>query len=126
MAKRQRNRYLDFVLEQLAPLGRITSRSMFGGEGLYCDGLFFALLWKGEVLYLKVDSRTRANFEARGLKPFRPYPGRPGTLQYYEAPADLFESDGGLDWARGAVAAARAAVDRGGKSSRRPSRPLSR
>ncbi|MFT7671250.1 MAG: DNA transformation protein, partial [Planctomycetota bacterium] len=36
--------YLDYVIEQLAGLGAITSRKMFGGAGLYCDDLFFGLI----------------------------------------------------------------------------------
>ena len=36
--------FRDFVLEQLAPAGRVAARAMFGGVGLYLDGLFFALI----------------------------------------------------------------------------------
>lgn len=33
-----------YVVEQLSGLGRVDSKRMFGGVGLYCDGLFFGLL----------------------------------------------------------------------------------
>ncbi len=52
------NDYRDFVLEQLAPAGRVTSRAMFGGVGLYLDGLFFALI-DDDTLFFKTDDATR-------------------------------------------------------------------
>jgi len=31
----------EFLREQLAPLGRVTMRRMFGKTGVFCDGLMF-------------------------------------------------------------------------------------
>ena len=95
-----------FVLDQLEEFGDVTPKSMFGGVGLYHKGLFFGIL-AGDVLYLKADDRTRATFARAGSKPFKPYPDRAGTLQYYSLPIGVLES--GLElarWARDAVAAA--------------------
>jgi DNA transformation protein and related proteins len=92
-----------FVLEQLRDAGEITPRAMFGGVGLYCDGIFFGII-AGDVLYLKVDDSTRAEYEAQGMSAFRPYAGRPGTMQYYEVPLTILESPVDLAaWARTAV-----------------------
>src|SRR5688572_22406158 len=74
-----------FVLEQLRDAGEITPRAMFGGVGLYCNGTFFGII-ADDVLYFKVDDETRAGYESRGMSPFRPYPDRPATMQYYEVP----------------------------------------
>jgi DNA transformation protein len=99
------NPYLDFLLEQLEPLGDITARAMFGGHGLYCDGVFFALVASGS-LYLKADDVNRPHFETHGLKPFRPFEDKAGVMQYYEAPAEMFEDPEALrQWAGGAIAA---------------------
>jgi DNA transformation protein len=107
-----RSSYLEFVSEQLTPLGSITSRAMFGGYCLYCDGVPFALL-ANEALFLKVDDVTRPQFEAAGLKAFRPSEDKPGVMQYYEAPAELFESEDGLErWGRAAVDAGRRAAEK--------------
>ena len=46
---------------------------MFGGVGLYCDGVFFGLIAL-DVLYLKVDATTRSDYESAGSLPFRPVP----------------------------------------------------
>jgi len=38
-----------FVLDQLADLGPVTSRKMFGGVGLYCDDVFFGIIARDEL-----------------------------------------------------------------------------
>jgi DNA transformation protein len=96
-----------FVVDQLALLGDVTPKKMFGGVGLYCDGWFFGIIARDE-LYLKADDGTRARFEAGGGRPFDPYPGRSGRMQYYSVPLDVLESAPELErWAREAVAVAR-------------------
>jgi DNA transformation protein len=99
--------YVDFVMEQIAPLGEITSRSMFGGHCLYCDGVVFALI-AANVLYLKADGVNQPEFEARGLEPFRPFEDRSGVMRYYAAPPEIFEDPDALKrWVSGAVDAGR-------------------
>jgi DNA transformation protein len=99
------NPYVEFLIEQFEPLGEIRAKAMFGGHGLYCDEVFFALV-AGGALFLKADDVNRPEFEAKGLKPFRPYEDRPDVMQYYEAPAEMFEDPLELKrWAGGAVAA---------------------
>jgi DNA transformation protein and related proteins len=99
--------FRSFVLDQLEPLGPIVAKSMFGGVGLYCEGLFFGLIAR-DVLYLKVDATNRADYEAAGSHPFRPYPDRAGTMQYYAVPVGVLESQGELvEWAKKSVRVAR-------------------
>ena len=50
--------FLQWCIELLSPLGRVRSRRMFGGQGLYVDELFMALIMN-ERLYLKVDDETQ-------------------------------------------------------------------
>jgi DNA transformation protein len=101
--------FVDFVLEQLDPVGPITPKRMFGGVGLYAGDLFFALL-AGDVLYLKADEATRGALEHAGARPFQPYPDRPrgsGTMQYYSVPAAVLEDgDELIMWAKRSVAVA--------------------
>lgn len=107
-----RNTYLEFLLEQLAPLGEISSRAMFGGHCLYCDGVVFALV-ANNALFLKADDVNRGGFEARGLRAFRPFEDQDAVMSYYEAPPEIFEdSDAMRDWCGGAVAAGRRAQAR--------------
>ena len=96
-----------FVLDQLVDLGPVTSRKMFGGVGLYCDDVFFGIIARDE-LYLKVDDRTRGGYERAGMRPFKPYPERSTTMQYYGVPLEVLESSVDLTrWAQEAVRAAR-------------------
>ena len=103
--------YLAYVLEQLAGLAGLSARRMFGGVGLYCEELFFALL-DNDTLYLRVNDDNRADYTARGMSAFRPYADRPElSMSYYEAPADVLEDPAQLvSWARRSVAVAMAAA----------------
>src|ERR1700726_3839712 len=99
-------RFVEFVLEQLDPVGPITPKRMFGGVGLYAGELFFALL-AGDVLYLKADESTRREFEAAGARPFQPYPDRGSGTMHYSVPAAILEdSDELIAWAKKSVAVA--------------------
>jgi DNA transformation protein and related proteins len=99
--------YIEFLIEQLSPLGEITTRSMFGGHVLYCDGTVFALV-ASDTLYLKVDQHNQAAFEASGLEAFHPFGDESMVMQYYQAPPEIFEDVDALRrWGAGAVAAGR-------------------
>ena len=101
--------YREFVLEQLGRVAPVTSRAMFGGVGIYSDGLFFGLM-DNDALYLKVDDGNRGAFEAAGTRPFDPYGDGQHIMQYYELPADLLEDADRLrPWVEGAIAVARRA-----------------
>jgi DNA transformation protein len=101
-----------FVLDQLADLGAVRSRRMFGGAGLYRDDVFFGLIARDE-LYLKVNEQTRREYEAAGMRPFKPYPARPTTMKYYSVPVGVLESAPDLvSWARKALAVAQSAGER--------------
>jgi DNA transformation protein len=98
--------YLGYILDQLAGFGDVVSRRMFGGAGLYRDGMMFALI-AGDVLYLKVDDSNRADYEATGRGPFQPYRDRKTVLPYYEVPVDVVENRDELAaWAEKAYAVA--------------------
>ena len=104
--------YLQYVLEQLTRLPRVSSRRMFGGIGLYSDGIFFAII-DNDTLFFKVDDSTRETYVARGSVPFRPYKDRPEvSMNYFQVPVDVLEDiDELVPWARTAVRAAGAAAE---------------
>ena len=98
---------VDHLREIFEQLGSVRARKMFGGYGLYHDGVMFALV-ADETLYLKADDDTVADFKARGLGPFtyRQH-GREVAMSYYMAPAEVLEDpqEAAL-WGRRAYAAA--------------------
>src|SRR5690242_13388021 len=123
--------YLSYVLEQLAGLPRVTSRRMFGGIGLYSDGLFFGLI-DNDTLFFKVNDSNREDYVARNMAAFRPFPDKPDlSMSYFTVPADALEDRDELAaWARKSIAVAasspkprpRAAKTTPAKSKRRVKR----
>ena len=113
--------FLSFLIDQLAPLGHVTSRRMFSGAGIYCDGVIFALVLRGDTLYFKVDDGNRAQYQAEGLEPFR-YEARGRTVEvgaYWQVPERLLDDpDEMLEWARAALAAGQRAAGKKKKRSR--------
>ena len=88
------NEFVNYLLELLAPFGHITSRAMFGGHGIYKDGLIFAVVID-DGFYLKVDGANRHEFEARGIAPFL-YQSKSKNMQvslgYYACPEEALEN----------------------------------
>jgi len=99
--------FCNLVGEIFAPLGHVVVRSMFGGAGAFCDGVMFALV-ADDVLYLRVDEQTKADFEKEGLSQFiYESPTKKMPMPYYEAPPSLFESpELAATWGSAALAAA--------------------
>lgn len=99
-----------FLQDQLARLGDIRIKRMFGGAGVYCGGIMFALI-SDETLYLKADRETEPDFRKEGSEPFT-YMGKsaPVKLSYWRAPERLLDdADELLSWAQKALEAARRA-----------------
>lgn len=101
------NEFADFVKEQMAGFGQVAIRAMFGGHGVFRDGLMFALIID-DALYLKADGETRGRFEALGLEPFSYLQrGKSVSFSYYAAPEEVFDSvDAMAEWAKLAWGAA--------------------
>jgi DNA transformation protein and related proteins len=105
MAKGDPDRFDDLF----APFGKIAVRRMFGGEGLFRDGLMFGLV-DDERIFLKTSEETRARFVEEGSGPFT-YQMKKGEgilASYYELPDRLYDDPEELaEWARAAFAVAR-------------------
>lgn len=109
--------YKAFVLDQLSRIRPVTSRAMFGGLGLYADGLFFALA-DDDVLYFKVDDTNRPDFEKEGMGPFRPF-GDERAMGYFEVPGEVLEEEYALAvWMAKAILVAERAA-----ASKKPRKP---
>ena len=99
----------EFLREQLAPLGRVTLRRMFGKTGVFCDGFMFGMVTE-DTLYLRVDDHNRATFkEAEAFPPLNYHKkGSTIDLAFWRVPERLIdEPDELVAWARAALAAAR-------------------
>jgi DNA transformation protein len=79
---------------------------MFGGVGLFQDGLMFGLI-ADDVLYFKVDDSNRGDYQKAGMGPFRPRKKSP-AISYYQVPIDVLEDRETLaQWAHRSFAVAR-------------------
>lgn len=119
----KQNEFCDHVVDLLAPLGTASYRFMFGGYGIYLDGLILGIV-VDDVLWLRADEENRGEYEARGIGPFQPYPEKGmGTMPYYTVPDDVFEDpDELLRWAgrsREAALRAQAKKEAKGKGKKR-------
>jgi DNA transformation protein and related proteins len=100
--------FAEFLTEQLAPLGRVTMRRMFGKTGVFCDGVMLGMV-TDNTLYFRVDDHNRTAFEEAASFPPLNYrkKGEIIDLSFWRAPERLFdEPDEFVTWARLALAAA--------------------
>jgi DNA transformation protein len=98
--------FRDFVFDQLAGLGTLETKNMFGGVALFHKGKAFAKIKHGAV-WLKVDDSNREAFSKLGMAQYT-Y-GKDGSrkLNFYETPADVLENaDEFVAWARRSMKAA--------------------
>ena len=102
--------FIEHLKDLLPPLGPIVVKRMFGGAGIYCDGVFFAIV-DTETLYFKTDEKSRAAYEAENMGPFT-YMTKDGPSRlpnYYRVPERLLdEPDDMREWAERAISVARA------------------
>ena len=100
--------FADFLREQLAPLGHVSLRRMFGKTGVFCDGVMFGMV-SDNVLYFRVDDLNRDAFAEAAAFPPLSYVkrGAPIEMALWRAPERLFDDqDELLAWARQALSAA--------------------
>jgi DNA transformation protein and related proteins len=104
--------FAEFLREQLAPLGRITVRRMFGKTGVFCDGVMFGMVTEN-TLYFRVDDQNRVTFrEAEAFPPLN-YQKKGSTidLSFWRVPERLFDEP------QAALAAARRVAAKRGRTA---------
>jgi DNA transformation protein len=118
--------FAEFLREQLAPLGHVTLRRMFGKSGVFCDGVMLGMVTEN-TLYLRVDELNRETFREAASHPPLNYSKKGSTidLAFWRMPERLFdEPKEFVNWAREALAAARrVAAERARPAPRRNPKP---
>jgi DNA transformation protein and related proteins len=98
----------DTIQELFAVFGGVTVRRMFGGAGLYADGVMFGLISDGQI-YLKTGPATAKDFEREGGAPFEygTKTGKRAVMSYWRLPDRLYDDPDALaEWARTALSVA--------------------
>jgi DNA transformation protein len=93
--------FTDYLNEVFELFGPIRARKMFGGYGIYHDGIMFGLV-ADDTLYLKVDGTIKDLFLERGLGAFQyEKNGRLVSMSYHLAPDEIFDDpEMAREWAR--------------------------
>jgi DNA transformation protein and related proteins len=102
----------EFIRDLFVPFGPVVVRRMFGGAGLFREGLMFGLEFDG-TLFLRVDEHSIPDFEREGSRPFvytrAKSPGKVGrdSTSYWRLPERLYDDPEELVvWAERAFAIA--------------------
>jgi DNA transformation protein len=108
------NSFHEFVCELFAGVGAISVKRMFGGAGVYAEGLMFGLL-ADDTIYIKTDTALKADLMQEGSGPFvwtpesGPRAGEKVEMGYWRLPeAALDDPDLAAQWGRKALNVARA------------------
>src|SRR3954464_11462791 len=99
--------YAEFLREQLAPLGSVTLRRMFGKTGVFCDGVMLGMV-TDNTLYVRVDDQNRSIFKEAEAYPPLNYAKKGSTIElaFWRVPERLMdEAEELVEWARAALAA---------------------
>ncbi|MBS29438.1 MAG: hypothetical protein CL566_11060 [Alphaproteobacteria bacterium] len=122
----QHNEFAEHAHDMLAAVGAPFDsgthlRRMCGGQGIFCDGVMFALI-ADDMLYMKVDAETKQDFLDAGGLPFTyERSGKPREMSYVSLPDDANEDVDALrPWAHKALAVTNRA------QARKPARKESR
>ncbi len=85
--------YANYIVEKLYGVGDVYCRNLFGGYGIFHEGLMFGVV-TDDALYFKVDDSNREMYEKAGSARF------PHPISYWQVPDEVFEDTARLwEWA---------------------------
>jgi DNA transformation protein len=81
----------SYVAEQLAFLGRISSRAIFGGVGIFLEERLLGIVIE-DKLYLHTDKSNLDDYASRGMPQFKPYPNAFDlTTDHHQVPPEVVQ-----------------------------------
>lgn len=78
--------FIAYLAERLEPLGKITSKRMFGGCGIFCDGQMICKISPSSTVSLKADKESAQTFQKAGMR-------KSGKMNYYELSPEQLEDE---------------------------------
>jgi DNA transformation protein len=98
--------YKSYVEEQFSAFGQVNFKKMFGGYGIFRDGIMFGMISPGDIFRMRADEQNVNDFKAEGMKQFPSHGGKKG-MPYWDVPAHVLEDQDELKiWAEKSLAAA--------------------
>ena len=106
-ATTEETEFVSYVVDLMQSMGPVNAKRMFGGHGIFLDGLMFALI-ADSTLYLKADKESEKLFKEKGLQAFTyKKRGKEYSMSYYQAPEEAMEGTDEMNiWANKAYGAA--------------------
>ncbi len=87
----------EALVDRLQPLGAVTSKKMFGGYGVFLEGVMFAIVDSSGACFLRATDATSGPYTERGSQ-------RHGRMPYWAIPDTVLADDAALaEWASGAI-----------------------
>jgi DNA transformation protein len=114
------NEFVSYLEDNLQLIGPVQAKRMFGGYGLFLEGLMFALI-ADKTLFFKVDNESREEFEVLGLEAFTySKKGKTFSMSYYQSPEEALEDiDVLAEWGNKAYGAALRAAAKKNKNKKK-------
>lgn len=108
---KQDKEFVNYIIELMQGIGPVSAKAMFGGHGIYLDGLMFALI-TDNVLYFKVNKEIEDEFISRNLEAFTYFKkGKKHSMSYYQAPEETLEDSEAMHlWANKSYRVAQSAA----------------
>jgi len=99
--------FTNYIVDLMQSIGTVSAKRMFGGYGIFLDGLMFALISNG-LLYLKADAENKEIFIKNKLDAFSYMKkGKECHLAYFQSPENAIEDPDIMNsWAKASYAAA--------------------
>ena len=90
-ASKKEKEFVSYIVDMMSSIGPVHAKGMFGGHGIYLEGLMFALV-ADSVLYLKSDEESKNEYKEKGLEAFTyNKKGKEYKMSYYQAPEEALE-----------------------------------
>ena len=87
------NSFVIYITDLLSDYGTIRARAMFGGYGIYCNDIIFAIIVENE-LYFKADKDLAESFAKHGSTPFTyEAKGKKVSMSYWNVSIDIIEDE---------------------------------
>lgn len=88
------NSFVEYVKDMLEPFGTIRVKSMFGGYGIYCNEIFFAIIAYNELYFKGDKGEVSEYYKSVGSEPFMYDAGdKKVTMSYWKVPEDVLEDN---------------------------------
>ncbi len=95
--------YRDYIEDQLGVIGGVNFKKMFGGFGIFKDGMMFGMISPGDIFRMRVDEQNQSNYEKAGMKQFPSHHGKKG-MPYWDVPSQVLETTDELkSWAQKSI-----------------------